>query len=278
MHRVELGTGVFAFCDPVSRFGSSNVGLVIDADGLTVIDTTATPAAGAAVSDTIHALTAELGLPTRRVVLTSSRVAFCGGSTAFRKAAFYGSDATSEQLDAPPHPDALRRLLPHLAPAYGNDFTTRAVTHTVSEPAWLSGAAQGLPLPGESAANLVVQVPGADVVFAGALASFGVTPLAYDGDLLHWIDSLQELRSLASTIVPGHGPVGGAVDLDHLTAYLVACVDADGDPAGIPPGPWDTWSDRRFDTVNVERAARLATGDDSIPDTMFELLGLRPDR
>jgi cyclase len=274
MHLVELGTGVFAWVDPVARFGNSNVGLVIDADGLTVIDTTATPAQGAAVGQAITSLTAQLELPIRRVVLSSSRVAFSGGSSAFWQAAFYGSDDTSDQLDQPANLDAFRRLLPHLAAAYDDDFAARPVTHTVSEPAWLSGAAQAVPLPGESATNLAVHVPGADVVFAGALASFDVTPLAYDGDLLRWIESLQELRLLASTIVPGHGRAGGHGDLDDLIGYLTACVEADGDPGRIPPGPWDRWADRRFDAVNVERAARLSVGDASIPTALFELLGL----
>ena len=276
MHLVELGTGVFSWIDPVARFGNSNVGLVIDADGLTVIDTTATPARGAAAANAIAGLTAQLELPIRRVVLTSSRVAFSGGGSAFWQAAFYGSDDTSDQLDQPANPDAFRRLLPHLADAYDAEFTTRPVTHTVSEPAWLSGAAQGLPLPGESPTNLAVHVPGADVVFAGALASFGVTPLAYDGDPLRWIESLQEIRDLAATVVPGHGSPGGRADVDDLIGYLVACVEAAGDPGRIPAGPWDTWADRRFDRVNVERAARLAGGDNTVPTAMFELLGVGP--
>ena len=41
---VQLGQGVYAFTHPDPRFGHSNVGLVIDQDGLTLIDTTATPA------------------------------------------------------------------------------------------------------------------------------------------------------------------------------------------------------------------------------------------
>ena len=82
-HLVELGRGVYAFVSPDPSFGRSNVGLVIDADGLTLIDTSATPAQAAVIADAVNELTADLGLPVRRIVLTSSGVAFTGGSERF---------------------------------------------------------------------------------------------------------------------------------------------------------------------------------------------------
>lgn len=271
---VELDRGVFAFVDPAPRFGYANVGLIIDEDGLTVVDTTATPARGEAVKQQIIGLTADLELPIKRVILTSSRIPFSGGGNAFWAAGFYGTEVTSDQLDAPANPQAFRRLLPDFALAYDQEFATRPITHTVTEPAWLSAAACAVPLPGESAANLVLQVEGAGVVFAGALASFGVTPLAYDANLGAWIESLEELRGVGPTVIPGHGPPGGDADLVDLIGYLTACIEADGDLGRLPSGPWDQWSDRRFDAVNVERAALLARGIDEIPQAMFALLGL----
>jgi cyclase len=271
---VELDRGVFAFVDPAGRFGYSNVGLVIDHDGLTVFDTTATPERGESVKRQIIELTAALELPIKRVVLSSSRIAFSGGGNAFWAAGFYGTEETSDQLDAPPNPRAFRRLLPDFALAYDAEFTTRPVTHTVSEAAWLSPAALAAPLPGESPANLALRIEGAGVVFAGALASFGVTPLAYDADLAAWIESLEELRTMGPTVIPGHGPPGGDADLVELIGYLAACIEADGDPDRIATGPWDHWADRRFDPVNVERAALLTRGINEIPQSMFTLLGL----
>lgn len=273
MNLVELGRGVFAFIDPTGRFGYSNVGLVIDGDGLTVIDTTATPERGFVVRQEILALTAELGLPIKRVVLSSSRIAFSGGGQPFWAAAFFGTDATSDQLDAPPNPLAFRRLLPDFTHSYFDEFTTRPITHTVSEAAYLTPSSLAVPLGGEAAQNLVVAVEGADVVFAGALGSFGVTPLLYDGDPKAWIDSLTQLVDLGSTVVPGHGPPGGTADIADLVGYLEAVVKADGDATKLADGPWDDWADRRFDAVNVERAAALARGIDEVPQAMFSLLG-----
>lgn len=275
MFTVELGTGVFVFvADDGPGYGRSNVGLVIDGDGLTLIDTAATVPRAHAVRKAVVELTAELELPIKRVVITSSRVPFAGGSWAFWQAAFYGSEATSDQLDSPVNPLALQRLLPDFAEDYHDEFETRKITHTIADAVAITPAAVAVPLPGEAPANLVVQLPGVDAVFAGALASFGVTPLAFDGDPAAWADSCDELLELGRTIVPGHGMPGGAADVTDLRDYLRACVDVDGDPAALPPGPWDQWTDRRFDAVNVERAARLRRGDTETPQAMYELLGL----
>jgi hypothetical protein len=68
MNLVELDQGVFAYVHPNPRFGYSNVGLIIDADGLTVFDTTATPNSGDQVKQAMVELTAQLELPIKRVV------------------------------------------------------------------------------------------------------------------------------------------------------------------------------------------------------------------
>jgi hypothetical protein len=91
---------------------------------------------------------------------------------------------------------------------------------------------------------------------------------------LAWADTLGELSELATTVVPGLGPVGDADDVVALQAYLYACAEADGDPAALPPGPWDRWRDRHLDEVNVERAAMLARGDTAVPPSMLRLAGL----
>lgn len=272
----ELAPGVYSF-SPVTRgYGHSGVGLVIDTDGLTVIDTGPTPALGKHIKAEILSLTGELGLPIKRVVVSSSRIPFAGGTSAFWPTAYYGTEAVSAQLDSPLNIGALQALLPKFARHYNDEFVTRGITHTISHRAAISNAAEALPLPGEGPANLVVVLPNANVVFAGALASFGVTPLAFDGNPEAWARSIRLLAKNGVTIVPGHGSPGGIADAEDLAAYLDACVAADGNPSAIKSGPWDEWTDRRFDAVNTERAARLRRGDDQIPEAMFDLLNLSP--
>jgi cyclase len=119
----------------------------------------------------------------------------------------------------------------------------------------------------------MVLVEDSDVLFAGDLCFFGVTPLAFQGDPRQWADVLDAVADLAGTIVPGHGPIGGAAEVRELQAYLRACVDAGGDERAIPPGPWDHWLERDRDAINVQRAAMLARGDDNMPPAMLKAIG-----
>ncbi len=265
-----LAPGVQVWRQEPTGHGRTNAGVVVDEDGLTVVDCLLTPAQAQELVDALE----PLGLPVRRAVYTSSHIEFTGGSSRFWMAARYGRSQTSALLDQPPNVEVYRRLYPADAATFDEEFATRPVSHVVDVAAWLSPAVCALPSGGQQQQNLVALVPGADVLFAGAMACFGVTPNAFDGDPGTWADTLGDLAELATTIVPGIGPVGGPDDVVALQAYLYACVEADGDPTAIPPGPWDGWADRELDAVNVERAAMLARGDDGVPPTMLSLVGL----
>ena len=266
-----LAQGVFAWLQEPAGLGVPNAGVVLDGDGATVIDTLTVPSQFGPFGDAVDAL----GFPVRRVVLTGDHLDFVGGTVRFRHAGVYGTRAASAHLDQPPNPAVLRRLHPDLADEIDDEIRTRSVTHVVAEATQLTPAAFAIPLRGQAAENLVVLVPESDVLFAGALCCFGVTPLAFDGDPAAWADTLDELADLATTIVPGHGPVGGADEVRALQGYLRACVDAGGDPARIGPGPWDDWVGREWDVVNVERAAGLAAGDLAPPPSLLRAVGLR---
>jgi len=248
-----------------------NVGVVVEDDGITLVDTTSAPSAARALNEALK----RFGVPVRRVVYTSSHVESVGGSAVFWMAARYGRPQTSALMEQPVPIDAYRRL----APAYAADFedegyATRTVSHVVDAAAWLTPLVCAVPVAGQQEQNLVVLVPSAGVVFAGAMASFGTTPNAWDGDPEAWADTLGQLRDQAPVVVPGTGPVGGPDHVTALQAYLYATADADGDPARIPDGPWDDWTARDLDAVNVERAARLASDDRSVPESMLRRLGM----
>ncbi len=265
-----LAPGVQAWLDPEPSLVHPNAGVVVDEDGITVVDTLCVGSQWGPFGDAVDAL----GAPVRRIVLTSSHLPYAGGTRRFARAAVYGTAQTSAHLDQPPNVDVLRRLLPEVAGQLDDDLRTRPVTHVVAQPTYVSGAVQVVPLPGQMEENLVAVVPGAGVVFAGALACFGVTPVAFQGDPGVWADSLAQVTELGDVIVPGHGPVGGPDEVLALQAYLWSCVEADGDPAALPPGPWDDWPGREWDEVNVERAAMLARGDTQVPPSLLRRLGL----
>ena len=148
------------------------------------------------------------------------------------------------------------------------------MSHITDQAAWLSARVCAVPTAGQQAENLVALVPDADVLFAGAMCCFGTTPNCFDGDPAAWADALGELDELAGRVVPGIGPVGGADDVVALQAYLWSVVDAAESGGALPSGPWDAWTDRHLDEVNVERARMLAAGDRSVPPSMLRLIGL----
>lgn len=264
-----LGDDVMVWRQEPSDHDHPNAGVILEEDGVTVVDTLAVPSQAAALVEALE----PYGLPIRRALYTTSHLEAVGGSSVFWSAARYGRPLTSAMLDRPADPSTLARLHPSLAEELVEP-TTRPVSHTVDTAAWLSGRVCALPSTGQMAENLVAIVPDADVLFAGAMCCFGVTPNAFDGDPEAWAGALGEIGEMATTIVPGIGPVGGADEVLALEAYLWACVEAAGDPGAIPSGPWDDWADRHLDEVNVERAAMLARGDQGIPPSMLRLLGL----
>lgn len=264
---VAPGVGVWL---QEAAHSTPNAAVVIDDDGLTVVDTLLSPT----MAQPFALACADLDLLVRRVVLTSSHLEYVGGSSLFSLAAVYGSAQTSALLDQPPNLAALRHLHASHAAELDDTIATRTVTHTVTEAAWISPSAVAVPVSGHQHENLVIQVPNEGVVLLGAMGWFGVTPLAFDGDPAAWADSLDTILGYGSVFVPGHGPPGGPEQVRDLQAYLRACVDADGDPARLGAGPWDDWTCRHFDAVNVERAARLARGDRTPPTAMLRLLGL----
>ncbi len=265
-----LGPNVWAWLQSPHGHGRANAGVVLEDDGATVVDTLLTPTQAAPLAQRLEAM----GAPVRRAVLTSSHVEYVGGSSVFWMAARYGRPQTSALLDQPPNVDGYRRLFPDWADEFDDEFTTRPISHVVNTAAWLTPVVCAVPTGGQMAENLMLAVPSADVLFAGAMCSFGVTPNAFDGDPAAWAEALADVGEMATTIVPGIGPVGGADDVLALEAYLYACVEAEGDPGAIPAGPWDEWTDRHLDAVNVERAAMLAAGDRSVPPSMLRAIGL----
>jgi glyoxylase-like metal-dependent hydrolase (beta-lactamase superfamily II) len=265
---VELGERVYAWLQEPAGFEHPNAGAIVDDDGVTVVDTLMLPSQ----SEPFAAALAELG-PVRRIVYTSSHVPYTGGSARFPLAAVYGTAQISAHLDQPPNVAGYQHLYPAHAAEFA-DLRTRPVSHVVAEATWLTSTAVVAPVGGQIAQNLVVQVPDANVVFAGALASFGARPLAFDGDPARWAGELERVREWGVLVVPGVGGIGGAEEVDGLVAYLRACVDAAGDRSRLGRGPWSAWSHPEFDEINVERAAMLSRGDTAPPPSILRLLGM----
>ena len=264
----EIADRVWVWLQPGGESGVSNAGVIGDDGGLTVVDTLMVRSQW----EPFAAAVKGLGVTVKRVVLTHAHIDHVGGTNAFRNAMILASPMTSDLLDQAMPVGAYKAFMPAFTEGFDElaVLGTRPVSHLVDEAAQLTARIEVLPARGHTDGDLMVLVDDADVLFSGDICFFGVTPLAFQGDPAAWAAVLDVVGELATTIVPGHGPIGGADDVHALRAYLEHCV-----AGAVPPGPWDAWLEREErDPINIEKAAMLREGDDGFPPSMLRALGL----
>jgi len=136
--------------------------------------------------------------------------------------------------------------------------------------------------PAHTAADSVVHVPDAGVLFGGDLLFIGCTPIVWAGPIANWVAACDTMIAMdAPIVVPGHGPVTDPDGIRAVRGYL-AHVAEQAEAAyrrGLPwaeaadtidLGEYATWLDAERVVVNVyQRYRELA------PDTpQLEIMGL----
>jgi 2-keto-4-pentenoate hydratase/2-oxohepta-3-ene-1,7-dioic acid hydratase in catechol pathway/glyoxylase-like metal-dependent hydrolase (beta-lactamase superfamily II) len=142
--------------------------------------------------------------------------------------------------------------------------------------------------PAHTAADSVVPVPDAGVLFAGDLLFIGGTPIVWAGPISNWIKACDAMIALdAPIVVPGHGPITDPDGIRAVRGYfehILAEIDAAHGNGltfaeaadGIDLGEYAYWLDSERVVVNVyQRYRELEPQTPALPP--LALLALQAD-
>lgn len=276
---VQVGPTTFAFLQPDGSWGWSNAGLIVGDDGAVLVDTFFDLPN---THELLAAVRSATDRPIRTVVNTHHNPDHCFGNQLVEGATIVGHRRCRDLLletaspallaglkDAPDEPGAVGYLKRAFAPFdfSGIEVVPPTVTFEDKLSLFIDDAEIRLEYfgPCHTLGDISVWVPGERVLFAGDLAFIGSTPLVWEGSLLNWIATIEQLLALEpEVIVPGHGPVTDAEGLRSMERYLRHVVSEGSKlkDAGLTPndaareidlGPYAEWKDSERLIMNLMR-------------------------
>ena len=125
---------------------------------------------------------------------------------------------------------------------------------------------------GHTESDIALWLPAERILFAGDLLFVGCHPWLGDGFPEEWVEYLGELKTLnATSIVPGHGPIGQSQHIDTMVGYITTMhrivENAVKDNIGLDdlkkiaiPDAYRCWWFGRFFAPNLASLYQRATG------------------
>jgi len=218
----EVAPKVYAYIQAFGELGVSNAGLLLDKEGAMAVDALMVPSMTRRFLAAIKKVTTK---PVTRLVNTHHHIDHSGGNFLFREAEIVSHIYCREEIMRTGVPvDFFQKRIPRFAVEFPKlklavpevTFEDRLVFHQAGREVELRHLG-----PAHTFGDAFVCLPKDKVLFAGDLAFYYVTPLAFQGDVGNWIKVADRILKMdIETIVPGHGPIGGKKELREMRAYL----------------------------------------------------------
>lgn len=219
----EIAPNVFAYVQAGGATGVSNAGFIVGEEGVLVIDALFLPPMTRAFLAELRRVTSK---PVRHLVLTHHHLDHTLGNQFFLPTQIIAHVGCREEMIRVGLPlDRLALLVPDYVEQLRQaglvlpDLTYQGRLTLYFEERAIELRHVG---PAHTIGDTVVYLPQERLLFAGDIAFYYVTPLAFDGHVSGWIDVVRDVEGLdVETIVPGHGPLGGKAELREMCDYLV---------------------------------------------------------
>ncbi|HEX5940392.1 MAG TPA: MBL fold metallo-hydrolase [Dehalococcoidia bacterium] len=284
---IEIAPKTFAYIQGKGTMGISNAGLVLGMGGPLLVDALMVPRLARSLKRAVKRATP---VPPRYVFQTHHHIDHIGGTSVFLPADVIATEKARREIVSTGLP--IERFAQFM-PKFASDFelVKLAVPNIAFERnLTLYSDSRRVELLHLGAAHTVgdavAYLPEEQILYAGDLAFFQVTPLGFQGHIGNWIKVIDELlRMDVDQIVPGHGPVGGVSELRDMQSYLklvhseakkryddgMSVADAARD---IELGQYSEWAEPERINFNVGRCYQEFAGDISPEDVRAPLPAL----
>jgi cyclase len=233
----EVSDGVFAYIQHDGSWWINNTGFLTGKRGVISVDACSTVRRTSAYLDTIAAITPQ---PVRTLINTHHHGDHTFGNHLFSGATIVAHEATRTGILDWGEP----KSAPFWTEVDWGDVVLEPpfLTYTESVTVWaddLRAEVRHVGTPAHTTNDSIVWLPERGVLFSGDLLFNGGTPFLVQGSVAGAVQVLEEVvKPLgATTVVPGHGPVGGPGLVDDVLGYLrfVQRAARDGRDAGLTP-------------------------------------------
>jgi 2-keto-4-pentenoate hydratase/2-oxohepta-3-ene-1,7-dioic acid hydratase in catechol pathway/glyoxylase-like metal-dependent hydrolase (beta-lactamase superfamily II) len=234
----EVADRVWAWMLPDGGYGWSNAGLVAGDGASLLVDTLFDLALTREMLDSMAPITDRA--PITDALITHSNGDHTHGNQLLdRSVRVIAAKGTAEEIahgmapemlvmtqTADLGPIATRYLRERFGPFDFGGITVRNADQTFDDRLTIEVGGREAHLlnlgPAHTAADSVVHVPDAGVLFAGDLLFIGCTPIVWAGPIANWVAACDAMIALeAPTVVPGHGPITDADGIRAVRGYLV---------------------------------------------------------